>query len=56
MAIVFGHAGISDALYGAVHSVVEVPKWASLCYALSFVGLCFLAGWFLYRRKIYIKI
>lgn len=56
MAIVFGHAGISDALYGAVHSVVEAPKWASLCYALSFVGLCFLAGWVLYRRRIYIKI
>lgn len=56
MAILCGHFGISDALYQAIHGVVAAPKWASLCYALTFVLLCFLAGWPLFRKKIYIKI
>ncbi len=56
LAIVFGHMGISDMLYNGIHSAVAAPKWASLCYALTFVAICFLAGWPLFRKRIYIKI
>ena len=56
LAIIFGHAGISDAIYNGIHSVVAAPKWASLAYALTFVAICFLAGWPLFRKRIYIKI
>ena len=31
-------------------------KWASLCYALTFVLLNWLVGYVLYRKKIFIKI
>lgn len=56
MAIFFGHFGVSDLIYQGVHALIAAPKWASLAYALTFVLLCFLAGWPLYRRRIYIKI
>ena len=56
LAIIFGHLGINNAIYTALHTVVAAPKWASLAYALTFVAICFLAGWPLFRKRIYIKI
>lgn len=56
MAIVFGHFGISALIFDTIHSVVSAPKWASLCYALTFVLLNWLVGYVLYRKKIFIKI
>ncbi|MBQ9636480.1 MAG: DUF1624 domain-containing protein [Prevotella sp.] len=56
MAILFGHFGISTAIYGGIHTVVASPKWASLCYALTFVALNWLVGYVLYRRRIFIKL
>ncbi|MBP3756120.1 MAG: DUF5009 domain-containing protein [Prevotella sp.] len=56
MAIVFGHSGVNDAVYGAIHAVVANTYWASLCFALTYVLVCGLVGWWLYKRKIYIKI
>ena len=56
MAIVFGHFGISEWLFNSIHSVVSAPKWASLCYALTFVFINWLVGYILYRKKIFIKI
>ncbi len=56
MAIIFGHVGISTIIFDSIHSVVSAPKWASLCYALTFVLLNWLVGYVLYRKKIFIKI
>jgi predicted acyltransferase len=54
------HAGQAITLKGYVYSVLLEP-WAgahfgSLLYALLFVSLCWLAGFILYKRDIYIKI
>ena len=56
MAIVFGHFGISTLIFDTIHSVVSAPKWASLCYALTFVLLNWLVGYVLYRKRIFIKL
>ena len=56
LAILFGHFGISDAIYNALHSVIQWDKWASLAYALTFVGINFLIGYILWKRKIFIKL
>lgn len=56
MAIVFGHFGISTLIFDTIHSVVSAPKWASLCYALTFVLLNWLVGYVLYRKKVFIKL
>jgi predicted acyltransferase len=56
MAIIFGHFGISTIIFDSIHSVISAPKWASLCYALTFVLLNWLVGYVLYRKKIFIKI
>jgi len=32
------------------------PAMASLLYSLSIVGLCFLPIWWMYRRKIFLKV
>ncbi|MBR6981091.1 MAG: DUF1624 domain-containing protein [Prevotella sp.] len=55
-AIVFGHVGISEAVFNGIHSVITHPQTASLAYALSFVTFNFILGYILYRKKIYIKL
>ena len=56
LAIVFWQYGVNDAIYNAIHSVVVNTYWASLCYALTYVLMCGLAGWWLWKKRIYIKI
>ncbi|MBO4827277.1 MAG: DUF1624 domain-containing protein [Prevotella sp.] len=56
LAIVFGQYGINDAIYEAIHSVVTNNYWASLCYALTYVLMCGIPGYFLWKKRIYIKI
>ncbi len=56
LAIVFGHLGISDAIYSALHAVIPGLKWASLAYALVFVGINYLIGYLLWKRQIFIKL
>ncbi len=55
-AIVFGHIGLSAAVFSGIHAVVTHPQFASLCYALTFVAFCFCLGYVLFRRHIYIKL
>lgn len=55
-AILFGHLGVSNAVYEAIHSVIPHLQFASLGYAVSFVLFNFLLGYVLYRRRIYIKL
>ena len=56
LAILFGHFGISAFIYDALHVVIPPLKWASLAYALVFVFINYLLGYWLYRRKIFIKL
>jgi len=56
LAILFGHFGVSSAIYDAIHAALPWPKWASLGYALTFVAINYALGYLLYRRKIYIKL
>ena len=43
-----------------VHFMTEVlfftPKFASMCYAILYVFVCFVPAYFLYRKKIFIKL
>ena len=56
LAILFGHFGISDIIYNALHSVIVWDKWASLAYALTFVAINYAIGYALWRNKIFIKL
>ena len=56
LAIILGNLGVSELVYNAIHAVILPLKWASLVYALYFVGLNFVLGYVLYRKKIYIKL
>jgi predicted acyltransferase len=43
-----------------VHFMTEIlffaPKFASMCYAILYVFVCFVPAYFLYRKKIFIKL
>jgi len=43
-----------------IHFMTEIlcfaPKFASMCYALMYVFICFIPVYFLYRKKIFIKL
>ena len=56
LAIILGNIGLSQMVYDGIHAVIPPLKWASLVYALYFVGLNFVLGYILYRKKIYIKL
>ncbi len=56
LAVLFGHFGISDVIYNALHSVIIWDKWASLAYALTFVAINYAIGYVLWRNKIFIKL
>lgn len=56
LAILLGNIGVSETVYGWIHALIPPLKWASLAYALYFVGLNFVIGYILYRKKIYIKL
>ncbi len=54
--IFLGPLGVSVWIYNVVHAVIPSLPWASLGYSLVFLLLCFLCGYPLYRKKIYIKL
>lgn len=56
LAVVCSETGLSDRWFGFLASAIPVAQLASLCYALSFVAFCFLAGYPLWKRRIYIKL
>lgn len=56
LAAVFNEYSISDAAYEMIANTIPDPNFSSLLYAVSFVLLNWLAGYFLHRKKIYIKI
>lgn len=56
MSMVFWKIGVEDLLYDSIHAIVTNECWASLCFALTNVLICGIIGWWLYKRKIFIKI
>ncbi len=56
LSILFSRLHISDAVYGLISPVITWPPLASLTYALLFTALHALMGWWLWRRRIFIKI
>lgn len=45
-----------DAYGSLVFGNIPNPQWSSLCLALSYVAICWLFTWLLYRRKIFLKV
>jgi len=56
LAIILGNIGFSGMIFDGLHALIPAAKWASLAYALYFVGLNFVLGYILYRKQIYIKL
>lgn len=56
MSMAFWKIGVEDLLYDGIHAIVTNECWASLCFALTNVLICGIIGWWLYKRKIFIKI
>ena len=56
LAILFKYFGINVFIYDVLHAVIPGLKWASLAYALTFVGIHYLIGYVLWKRKIFIKL
>ena len=56
LAILLRHFGVSEAVYNGIHALIPAAKWASLAYALYFVGLNYALGYVLYRKKVFIKL
>lgn len=56
LAVLCGHFGLSDMWFGLLESLIMIPQLVSLCYALSFVLVCYGAGYILKKRNIYIKL
>ncbi len=56
LAIIFGHVGISNAVFTGICHIISTPQIQSLTYALLFTAFHFVIGWPLYKRHIYIKL
>ena len=50
------HITCHSLLHDLCKALTTSPEAASCLYALSFVGICWLAGYVLYKKKIYIKL
>ena len=55
-AIVLSATEAKPAIYGGIHALIADPYLASAVYSLLFVAVMGVAGWPLYKKKIYIKI
>ena len=56
LSIVYWKTGWNGMLYNGIYAMVNGSCWASLCFALTHVVVCWAVGWPLYKRKIFIKI
>ena len=45
-----------DYLYSHVFAHIPNPGWAAFAYSVTMTAICFLPVWFLYRKKIFIKV
>lgn len=56
MAIVCWNVGLYSMFNNGIRAIITNGCWASFCFALTIVTVCGLVGWWLYKRKIFIKI
>lgn len=52
----FGDHSLTTAFMEALTGIGFDPKFASLSYALLFTGICYLPAYWLYKKKIFIKL
>ena len=52
----FGGVSLNTSFVHSLSNAGADPRFASLLYALLFVGINFIPAWILYRRKIFIKL
>ena len=45
-----------DYLYSHVFAHIPNPGWAAFAYSVTMPAICFLPVWFLYRKKIFVKV
>lgn len=56
LSIVFHRFALHHLLYNGVHLIIGPEKLASLAYALTFMLINYALGYWLYKRKIFIKL
>lgn len=56
LAVALGVTGIAAACQQGLRTVVPDVQWASFIYAFLFMLVCWLVAWFLYKKKIIIKL
>lgn len=56
LAIFAGAVGLSGLWFDFLDSLLPMRQVASLCYALTYVAICYLTGLILWKRQIYIKL
>jgi predicted acyltransferase len=47
---------LNDHFFNFFTSIGGAPKFVSMIYALMYVGILFIPAYFLYKRKIFIKL
>ncbi|MFN8254466.1 MAG: heparan-alpha-glucosaminide N-acetyltransferase domain-containing protein [Bacteroidales bacterium] len=52
----FSGASLNEHFFNGFTSMGMYPKLASMIYALIYVGINFIPAWFLYKKKIFIKL
>jgi len=53
---IFGGESLHSLFYGGMVNAGIAPKFASLVYALVFTAILFIPAWWLYKKKIFIKL
>jgi len=48
--------GVSAVLYRSVFEVIATPKLASLLYAMMHVSVMYMAAWFLYKHRLFLRL
>jgi len=43
-------------LFNHAYAHIPDPGWAAFAYSVSFLAVCFVPMWVLYRKKIFIKV
>jgi predicted acyltransferase len=43
-------------LFSRVYTNIPNPGWAAFAWSVSYLAVCFLPTWLLYRKKIFIKV
>jgi predicted acyltransferase len=50
------HEALQFFLFSRIFAHIPDPGWAAFAYSVSFTAVCFLPVWFLYRKRIFVKV